>query len=177
MSKQIAGQMSLFDTLPVTMTTVVEVPKPKKAVDKPVKKAKAKLSPIQKFIKENEGRVIEDNLSVASDDFKSFCRSLKNALNKEAKSLGFDYVTLKPNHYDMSGFFKKGDLYAYWSFCVSRYDTPTTLKSKSCGSGFLYRTAKSETDFTGGNNNFTDLEHLCGEVLTLLEREERRKAV
>ena len=81
--------------------------------------------------------------------------------------VGFDDVTLKPNHYDMSGFFKKDDKYVYWSFSAERYGTPTSLK-KSGVNGFLYRTAESDKDFRGGNNHFTDLSKLCVEAYSLI---------
>ena len=130
---------------------------------------KEQKSPISEFIKKNNGIVIEDWCSVTSDDFKSFCRKLKNALKKEALLVGFDDLTLQPNHYDMSGFFRKGDKYIYWSFSVMRGDQPTFLDKTDAFNGFLYRTAKNNKDFRGGNNHFTDLKHLCSEAMLLIE--------
>ncbi|AOZ97866.1 hypothetical protein [Butyrivibrio hungatei] len=132
------------------------------------KKSTAKISPIQKFIKEYDGYKIEDACSVASDDFKSYCRKLKSALVKEAKLVGFDSVTLKPNHYDMHGFFNKGDKYVYWSFSVERGDMPTYLNKTDAMHGFLYRTATSDKDYRGGSNHFTDLRHLCVRAYELI---------
>ena len=174
-----------------TVTTLApeakKTPTPKKEKKEAVpakrtakKAAKPKLSPLEKFYKENNGRVIEDDGSFASEDFKSYCRVLRNALRKEAKAKGFDDVTLKPNHYDMSGFFKKScgtkTRYVYWSFNVSRYETPTYLDKSDCRSGFLYRTAEHERDFKGGYNHFCDLMSLCDNALELIEREERAAA-
>lgn len=137
------------------------------------KKESRTISPIQKFIKENDDIVIDDMSNEASvnakksESFMKFCKELKSALRKEAKMVGFDDVTLKPNHYDMSGFFKKDDKYVYWSFSAERYGTPTSLK-KSGVNGFLYRTAESDKDFRGGNNHFTDLSKLCVEAYSLI---------
>ena len=89
-------------------------------------------------------------------------------------------MTLKPNHYDMSGFFKKSygskTRYVYWSFSVSRYDTPTNLDKTDCTNGFLYRTAEHERDFTGGHNHFCNFMQLCDNALDLIDREEQRAA-
>lgn len=178
--KPLTGQLTLFDMIvPVNTSTVAEVKKPipEPVVDNPelataLKKArvtKPKLSPVQKFIKDNNGRVIEDDITVTSKDFKSYCRSLKTALNKEAKEKGFDYVTLCPSHYDYSGFFKFGERYVYYSSSVERYDKPTYLdREDNFGSGrVLYRTARSEKDFTGGHNNYCHLGELIDNALRL----------
>ncbi|WP_026653445.1 hypothetical protein [Butyrivibrio proteoclasticus] len=160
--------VNIFDTpeniVPLALKHFATLEKPKKT--KP--KKKEQLSPVQKFIKEYDGYRIEDACSVASDDFKSYCRKLKSALAKEAKLVGFDSVTLKPNHYDMSGFFNKGDKYVYWSFNVERGDMPTYLTKTDAMHGFLYRTAASNKDFKGGNNHFTDLKHLCVRAYELI---------
>lgn len=131
------------------------------------------LSPIQKFIDKYDGIIIDDASGESSvnakksESFMDFCKNLKSALRKEAKEMGFDDVTLKPNHYDMSGFFRKGEKYVYWSFNVERYGLPTSLK-KTGVNGFLYRTAESDKDFRGGNNHFTELSKLCAEAYSLI---------
>lgn len=162
-----AGQMSLFEMfvgVPISPNTEEEAP-----VKKACSKKKESLSPIHKFIKEYDGYTIEDACTVASEDFKSYCKKLRSALSKEAKLHGME-VTLKPNHYDMSGFFKKGDKFAYWSFYVMRGDMPTYLndEDKYGCEKFLYRTAKSEKDFTGGRNNYCTLSELVDNVDRLI---------
>lgn len=169
----IPGQISIFDfVVPVSNTTVNNSAEQKQSTNKvnakSSKKTSEKLSPIQKFIKEYNGYKIEDCCTVTGEDFKSYCRKLKSALRKEAKLMGFDDVTLKPGHYDMFGFFNKGGKYVYWSFSVMRGDMPTYLDKKGCMEGFLYRTAKSDKDYTGGRNNFTDLAHLVSEAYSLV---------
>lgn len=134
------------------------------------KKTKKALSPIQKFIKENDGIVIEDQLTVTSKDFKSFCTKLKNALKKEALLAGFDDVTLRPGHYDMHGFLRKGEQYIFWSYNVERYDRPTDLKCSDYMKGVLYRTAKNDKDFTGGHNHYTCLANLIKDADSLLNK-------
>ena len=50
-----------------------------------------------------------------------------------------------------------------------RGDQPTFLDKTDAFNGFLYRTAKNNKDFRGGNNHFTDLKHLCSEAMLLIE--------
>lgn len=163
----IPGQVTFWDFVPTApRDSSVETGS---VADKPVKTVSKmpKLSPIESFIKENNGIVIEDCITVTGKDFKDFCRRLKAALKKEAKPLGMD-VTLRPNHYDMSGYFSRDGKYVYWSFSVMRGDMPTYLDKSDCCSGVLYRTAKSEKDSIGGPNNFTDLAHLVDSVYGLI---------
>jgi len=60
----------------------------------------------------------------------------------------------KPNHFDVSGFFKtnKGIIY-YFSLSDLRWDK-----------SFLIRTAKNFEDYTGGSNCFIELENLEKEI-------------
>ncbi len=145
------------------------------------KKARERLSPVQKFFNDYNGVVIEDCITVTGDDFKSFCRKLKNALKKEAQEKGyFDDIIVHPGHYDLRGFmlkhFEDGDRYIYWSYSVMRGDMPTYLDKRDCEDGFLYRTAKDSKDYTGGYNHFTDLRHLLSEAYELMISEKRRGA-
>ena len=159
---------NIFDTpeniVPLALKHFATLEKSKKANSK----KKGQLSPLQKFIKDYNGYAIEDCCTVTGNDFKSYCTKLRNALRKEAKEIGFDDVTLKPGHYDMHGFFNKGDKYVYWSFSVMRGDMPTYLDKSGCGQGFLYRTAESDKDFRGGHNNFTDLANLVTSAYSLI---------
>ena len=62
---------------------------------------------------------IEDWGCVCSDDAKSFYRAFKNYLRRivpDAKITGF-----KANHYDTSGFIRKGDKVLYISHYIERY--------------------------------------------------------
>ena len=171
-TKEMPGQFTLFDlcfSIPVeNRNTVTTASLVGASTVKKAKQKKEQLSPVQKFIKEYNGYRIEDCCTVTGDDFKSYCRKLKSALNKEAKLMGFDSVTLHPGHYDMYGFFKKDDKYVYWSFSVVRDDMPTFLDKSDYFHGFLYRTAKSDKDFTGGNNHYTDLANLVSEAYSLI---------
>lgn len=159
---------NIFDTpesiVPLALKHFATLEKSKKANSK----RRGQLSSLQKFIKDYNGYAIEDCCAVTGSDFKSYCTKLRNALRKEAKAVGFDDVTLKPGHYDMHGFFNKKDKYVYWSFSVVRGDMPTFLDKSGCSHGFLYRTAKSDKDYKGGNNHFTDLANLVSEAYSLI---------
>lgn len=106
---------------------------------------------MNKFIKTWNGKTIEDCGCVCSDEFKSFTRQFKNALKRtfpDCEIIGF-----KPNHYDFSGFLKKGNKYIYISYNEPREQILDMARS-DCANGILYRTAKNEKDYRGGANNF-----------------------
>ena len=171
------GQFTLLNLEPASekkQTEFKEIPKKQtEKAEKKVKKA-GSAGALMKFYKENNGIIIDDMSNEASvnaknsKSFMSFCRKLKGALKKEAMEKGF-VVTLKPGHYDMHGFFKKGEQYVYWSFAVERYGEPTSLDGEGALNGFLYRRAKSEKDFTGGNNHFCNLLSLVDNVSELIK--------
>lgn len=170
--KELVGQITLFDfivngptpadeqkELPHTSISTNLLKYCNSKTEEP-KKPKTQVSPMAKFIKEYNGVTFEECYSVTGDDFKSFCRRLKNALKKEGSLLGFeDVIGCKPNHYDTSGYLKKGDKYVYFSLSVERYDKPTLFVSNSKPvHEVLYRTAESEKDYRGGHNNYCTLD-------------------
>ncbi len=175
------GQTFIFSPVPENAKPKEEkAEKPKMSrepKEKKVKKAKDNAESsgaLLKFYKEMNGTVIDDMSNEASVNAKksksymSFCRKLKNALKKEAIENGFDDVTLNAGHYEMSGLFKKGERYVYWHFSVERYGDPTSLDGTGPMNGFLYRTAKNEKDYTGGNNHFCNLLSLIDNAKALV---------
>jgi hypothetical protein len=177
-----AGQATLFDFVTIVPANEpVSVAQTKQAVSaveisSPRKAVRQKQSPLEKFIKEFDGIIIDDSSNEASvnakksESFIKFCRALKSALNKEAKQKGFSAVSLYPGHYDLYGFFKYGEKFVYYSFNVQRYGCPTTFDRTDALGGFLYRTASSEKDFKGGNNHFCRLSELVDNALLLVTR-------
>lgn len=162
--RQASGQLSIFD--------FVDTEGLRKNTGKK-EKEKQKLSPIEMFIKDFDGIVIDDVSNEASvnakksESFMLFYKKLSLALKKEAREKGFDKATLTFSHYDISGFLKKGECYVYFSFSVKRYGEPTSLLNEK----FLYRSAESERDFTGGINNYCHLKDLCDNARNLCEME------
>ncbi len=167
------AQLTLFDgfvDIAAPEILVRKKPTDRKKIN-PVKKSK-----LAAFIEKNNGRVIEDAITVQSEDFKSYCKALRTALRADAKEKGWDNVSLKPGHYDMYGFFEKNGQYIYWSFTIRR-QLNTYLDKPNSMQGFLYRTAENERDFRGGINHYTDLEHLSADAMKLLEQKSLRSKV
>jgi len=59
-----------------------------------------------------------------------------------------EVVIGKPNHFDMSGFFRRGEQWWYFSISDLRWSKES----------MLIRTAKDTKDWTGGMNQFASLE-------------------
>ena len=107
---------------------------------------------------------IEDWGGVTSPSYKTFEKKYRNYLKKVCKNHGWELVKFSPNHYCFSCFIKKDDKYVYMSVSDVRYF------SKEWYNNILVRTAKSDHDYTGGSNNYTDLDGLEKNVKRLFER-------
>lgn len=93
---------------------------------------------------------IEDYGPVTSPDFKRFHREFKVAFNNELEKIGATLEMCKAGHYYIFGFFKlgTGDLY-YYSISDVRHFPRAQM---------MYRTAKHLKDWTGGTNQFVNIE-------------------
>ena len=89
---------------------------------------------------------------------------------------GMNLVEFHVGHYDFGGFVEKDGKYVYFSYNCPRYRTPINFEKTDCMEGFLYRTAKSEKDYTGGRNHFTNLLQLVPEIERLIQAETRNAA-
>ena len=103
-------------------------------------------------------RSIEDWGGYISDDFKSFARKYKNFLKRMCKDNGWELVNFNTGHYYCSWFIKEGDKYVYCSFSDVRHFAKEWYKS------ILHRVAKSDHDYTGGSNWYTEIENLEGAI-------------
>ena len=99
--------------------------------------------------------------SVKTPEFKSF----SNDFIKDLKSLaqGYEFVNVNKGHFYVSGFIKKDDKYAYFSISDVRY-----FKNEWYNH-IMIRTAKSDKDYTGGNNNYTNLENFNKKIDSLFK--------
>lgn len=107
---------------------------------------------------------IEDWGAYQSDDFKRFARLYKNFLNKMCKNNNWELVKFNTGHYYCSWFIKSEDKYIYCSFSDTRYFFRDWYKS------ILYRSAKSDSDYTGGTNNYSIIECLDSAINRLFNR-------
>ena len=108
---------------------------------------------MDKFLKEFDGHIFVDEGAYCSNDFKTFARKFKNYL-KRTLPANFEIVDHYCGHYYLCGFVKNGNNYAYYSWTWNRYSPVRPSQS------ILVRTAKNERDFTGGFNQYTELENL-----------------
>ena len=119
----------------------------------------------RKFFKKWNGKQLEDWGGVVSPEYRSFQRSLGLFMDSIAKEMGAE-VTRKSNmHYDESYFVRKGENCVYVSHSNHLWNR---TKIKLEDDAFLVRTAKSENDFHGGDNNYTDIWGLSNLIWKLL---------
>lgn len=112
------------------------------------------------FKKNWNNRIVEDDGCYMSKEAKSFVTAMKNMLKRELAPYNINVLSLKPNHYDCSGFLEKDGYYVYISYSIPRYGDRINFSASGAGNGVLYREAENEKDFTGGHNHFCALEDL-----------------
>ncbi|MBQ8749088.1 MAG: hypothetical protein IJZ29_01270 [Clostridia bacterium] len=89
------------------------------------------------------------------DDYKEFERKYISYLKAMCKEYGWELVKANKNHYEFSAFFKDADdNYVYFSISDVRYFQNEWYNH------ILVRTAKHDKDYSGGQNNYTNLESL-----------------
>ena len=99
--------------------------------------------------------------TTAGADFRIFARLfkkfVKSALPPDAKLVSFDV-----GHYDLCGFIRKNGKFAYFSIPDVRYFP------RKWQDNILVRTAKSEKDYTGGDNHYTSLKNFRNNIEKLI---------
>ena len=123
---------------------------------------------VENLYKKYNGKTLADDLYVVSREYNNF----QNAFNRMAKDIAAhinaEVVKTHKGHYDGSVFFKRGDRYVYVSYGNSVNRTHIDFDN-SGWCGFIYcRTAKSDSDYTGGTNNFVSLNELADKIDKLL---------
>lgn len=101
---------------------------------------------------------------VTNDDFKEFAKLFKKFVKKNLPNQA-ELVDFSVDYYDLHGFIQREQSnFVYFSTSDVRY-----FKNK-WRNKILVRTASSAKDFTGGSNNYTNLENFKKNVKRLLER-------
>lgn len=100
--------------------------------------------------------------STIGEDFRAFARLFKRWLQGNIPE-GAEIEVLKRGHYYMSGFVKREGKYVYFNVGDVRF-------THSWATNILVRTAKSNTDWTGGMNQYTTLDRFSTDVDILLNR-------
>lgn len=112
------------------------------------------------FKKNWNNRIVKDDGCYMSKEAKSFVTAMKNMLKRELAPYDINVLSLKPNHYNCSGFLEKDGYYVYISYSIPRYGDRINFSASGAGNEVLYREAENEKDFTGGRNHFCALEDL-----------------
>lgn len=108
---------------------------------------------------------IENWGAVISDDFKNFARLYQSMLKRMCKRNNWQLVNFNRGHYYCSWFIKNEQgQHIYMSFSDVRYFSHDWWNS------ILYRTAKSDSDYTGGCNCYTDLVTMEGHIRRMFFR-------
>ena len=94
-------------------------------------------------------RGITDYGGTTSPEFKSFATKFKNDLKKEVESIGGTVTKCNPGHYYVSGFIRTKENQCYY-FSISDVRHFKTYQ-------ILFRTAKDEKDFSGGHNQYLNM--------------------
>ncbi len=102
-----------------------------------------------------------ESSSVKTPQFKTFASAFKTEFKKELSTVGASNFMFNVGHFYISGFFNvKGKLY-YFSISDIR---DCHLKNKTA---LLYRTAQHYQDFTGGMNQYVNIEENMAEKMDL----------
>ena len=95
------------------------------------------------------------------EDYKKFERKYISYLKALCKENGWELVNVSKGHYEFSAFFKCNNKYVYFKISDVRYFKNEWFNH------ILIRTAKSEKDYTGGQNHYTNLMDLPVKLQTL----------
>ena len=106
-----------------------------------------------------KSREIEDDGGVKSPSFIQFAKDLKKHLKKELKAVGLELEVYSVNHYEVSGFIFNPDTFKYVYF-----NTSDVRHTSDWSRGWLIRTAQGTKDYTGGMNNFVDIDHFANKA-------------
>ncbi len=89
-----------------------------------------------------------ESSSVKTEEFLSFSKLFKKEFKKEMQTVNVSDITFSVGHFYISGFFTKEEKTYYFS--ISDVRCPQYK--------MLYRTAKDKKDYTGGSNQYVNIE-------------------
>lgn len=92
-----------------------------------------------------------------SPEFNEFFEDFKKSFTNQLRKLRAKEISFSKGHFYLSGFFKVGDQYYYFSLSDVRTNYGRSRWDKQ--PQLLMRTAKSPEDYTGGGNNYVSIEN------------------
>ena len=99
------------------------------------------------------------------EDYKTFEKKYINYLKSIAKEYGWQLCDISKGHYCFSTFIKNDEKYVYISIPDVRG------RNNNFWNNILYRTAKSNKDYCGGQNNYTNIGNLKYAIYWLFSKE------
>lgn len=122
-----------------------------------------------KFLSEYQNHTFRDDGCYLSEDFKSFARKFRNYLNRNLPE-GCEILNHRIGHYDLSGFVRMGEKYAYYSYSWNRFSPVDVREGSNPRSAVLYRTAAGSSDYRGGFNRFASIEDAPAAIASILKQ-------
>lgn len=104
-------------------------------------------------------RIPFESSSGLTEEFKHFYSTFRTEFKKELKTIGATDIVFNRGHFYVSGFFTVNNQAYYFSisdvrnFIYSKVNDPY-----SCIHKMLYRTAQNYKNYTGGHNQYIDIE-------------------
>ena len=102
-----------------------------------------------------------ESSSGKTEQFKQFVRMFKTEFKKEMASIGATDIEFNVGHFYISGFFNMGTKLYYFSLSDVRDFSPSRRIS------LLYRTAQHRKDWTGGVNQYVNIEENMAQNMNL----------
>ena len=108
--------------------------------------------------------IIEDYDSTTSPSFNAWVQAVNRELRRLCRTCGGKMLKFSPNHYTWTCFIASQSGQVWYLSCSDVRHFPSQ--------GILFRTAKNNTDYTGGSNQWTPPEELTNTVKKLLKDSE-----
>ena len=123
---------------------------------------------VENLYKKYNGKTLADTFSTVSREYNNFQNAFNSMAKDIAANINAEVVKTHKGHYDGSMFFKRGDRYVYVHYGNSVNRTHIDFGNNTWCSFIYCRTAKSDSDYTGGTNNFVSLKELADKIDKLL---------
>lgn len=120
----------------------------------------------QDFYTKWQNATLADAGSYVSKEYHNFQTALVREISKYATAVGAKVVSPSKGHYDTSCFIERNGRFVYirHSSGLSRLDSGVRIELDS----FLIRTAGHAKDYTGGYNQYCDMQNLQSMIDELL---------
>ena len=102
------------------------------------------------------------------EDYKEFERKYISYLKSLCKENGWKFVVANKNHYEFTAFLEVDYNFIYFSISDVRFFQNEWYNN------ILIRTAKSDRDYTGGSNHYTNLKNLVQNIIGVINENQTK---